>query len=162
VIESVSRRKMNPCALAKSMKNTLENLKSLTDVYFSKLRNVGKDAALDFTVGELRQKLPEWWGERANHTWLLKTGVYFFHLDGEVKYIGEGTIVNVGARVSHHIKERAPKWAPMLDNPRSIVGVITFSGDNWFWSSSLEKFLIRELQPPLNDVGKKAAVLPPV
>ena len=95
--------------------------------------------------------------------WRIRPGIYYFSLRDTVQYVGVGSSAwGAGYRVYEGlskigiIKFRTPadpKWNVMLSDPSSRVGIFEFDPSDWYWTISLEAFLISSLRPPLNREG---------
>jgi hypothetical protein len=98
------------------------------------------------TYESSQEETPEWVG---------KPGVYYFHRNGEVLYVGKGTSEwGVGFRIWKHLTE--PNWMPELRHPETHASVILFDKAlDFYWAAALEECLINQLAPKLNRTGKK-------
>ena len=85
-------------------------------------------------------------------------GVYAILQQDEVLYIGKASEGKLGYRLSAHIT-KDNNGNPQLDPNKwkeEPTNIMTFKvpKDSPFEASSLEEFLIQELKPPLNKIGK--------
>ena len=78
--------------------------------------------------------------------WL--TGVYYFSVGNEIKYVGQGTSRwGVGYRVREGLgRANKPEWDKMLTDPECKVGIYEFDPSDWYWPCALEQFLIWALR----------------
>ncbi len=81
-----------------------------------------------------------------------QSGVYYLYSDdGVVHYVGEGTTSDkgVGYRVRDAVKRKS------IEKPAMNVGLITFGKSDLPFALALEQFLIRDLSPRCNKLGKR-------
>jgi len=92
--------------------------------------------------------LTSWWKIPESR----RPGCYaIFSEAGLLMYIGKASNgAYVGGRLAAHLRKLRAEWIPLAPGHVQIVEV-----DEAFEAPSLEEFLIRELQPPLNDRGRR-------
>jgi hypothetical protein len=92
--------------------------------------------------------LTSWWKTPASR----RPGCYaIFSEAGSLMYIGKASNgAYVGGRLAAHLRKLRQEWILLAPGHVQIVEV-----DEAFEAPSLEEFLIRELQPPLNDRGRR-------
>jgi hypothetical protein len=119
-------------------------LKSLVSKFFDKIPSVRQHTEeLELAQPELPSG-PEPWP-----AWTRKKGVYYFLDENNcVLYVGKGS---TRWGVVYRIKNNLRKCGA---DAHVRVGLILFDEENWYWSASLEEFLIDALKPPHNKVGK--------
>ena len=80
------------------------------------------------------------------------SGVYYLYSDdGVVHYVGEGVSLKYG--LGYRVLENAAKFR-LIEKPAMNVGLITFGKSDLPFALALEQFLIRDLSPPCNTLGK--------
>lgn len=75
--------------------------------------------------------------------------VYFFFDDNkELLYIGKADIL--GKRFYQHFSQTNAEWNGKVNN----LAILPLPKESWFETFAIEAYLIRELKPPCNKVGK--------
>ena len=80
------------------------------------------------------------------------SGVYYLYSDdGVVHYVGEGTTLRngVGYRVRNAVKRKS------IEKPAMNVGLVFLAEPDLPFALALEQFLIRDLSPRCNKLGKR-------
>jgi len=100
---------------------------------------------------DLKSDWPKTWPDNE------KPGVYLL-LDEQtnILYVGKSSVC-IGSRLNAHFHYGAKReCVPYSDQLSSIrfIWTIGFSADNWFLSTALEEYLIAELDPDFNKVGR--------
>ncbi len=79
-------------------------------------------------------------------------GVYWLYSDdGVVHYVGEGVSLKYG--LGYRVLQNAAKFR-LIEKPTMNVGLIFLAEPDLPFALALEQFLIRDLSPPCNTLGK--------
>ena len=130
---------------------TGSNVQELEAAYSRFLAKVSLDVQPDrltFSLPEFCNKRSQVWKDYSG--W---AGVYYiFSDDGIVHYIGEGIGLENG--VGYEVDRNSRKFK-LTGKPAMNVGLITFGESDLPFALALELFLIRDLSPRCNTLGKK-------
>ena len=73
---------------------------------------------------------------------------FFFDSAKQLIYIGETRIL--GKRFYQHFDQKNAKWSDRTNN----LAILPLPKENWFETAAIERYLIQQLQPQGNIVGK--------
>lgn len=128
-------------------------------------------AVKDYELTHLNRKKPKFkfsdlydleldWKSNSKYPFAKKTGIYaIFDKDEELLYIGKASNQSsIGARLSTYFENDEEGKCHPVDSKESWGGnpriIISVSVNEPFEAPSLEEFLISELQPKSNSVGR--------
>jgi hypothetical protein len=131
------------------VRGNIEELEAIVNRFFKKV-------SLDCEAGVERHKfrLTEFLNDQGD-IWKHYggwSGVYYLYSDdGVVHYVGEGTTLDngVGYRVRDAVKRKS------IERPAMNVGLIFLAEPDLPFALALEQFLIRDLSPRCNKLGKR-------
>jgi hypothetical protein len=128
-------------------RNNTEELEAIVTQFLSKV-------SLDCQADRYQFRLAEFCNVHGDawHRYAGYAGVYYlFSDDGIVHYVGEGISLKYG--LGYRVLQNAAKFG-LIEKPAMKVGLISFDKSDLPFALALEQFLIRDLAPPCNTLGK--------
>lgn len=89
-------------------------------------------------VGQIRK-----WEDLSKQEWAWSPGIYLFFQNDSLKYVGRALSTTLAGRIFDQINARSdPNWAAVIDDPNTVIAVLSLEKEESFWAASLESFLI--------------------